>query len=75
MPRKSKYSELHPEWSKVNSETKKANYLTLCEEDVRDIIELFPYHNDQAIAKQFQVPRDEISNIRMCRTWRYIPRK
>ena len=42
---------------------------------MRQVIEMFPYLNDQQIAKEFQVPRDTISNIRMNRTWKHIPRK
>ena len=75
MPRKSRISIKHPEWAKVDPETGKPVYLELGEEDVRQVIEMFPYLNDQQIAKEFQVPRDTISNIRMNRTWKHIPRK
>ena len=75
MSRKSKLSLSHPEWAKINPETGKPVHLELEEEDVRQVIEMFPYLNDQQIAAQFQVPRDTISNIRMCRTWKHIPRK
>ena len=75
MPRKSKISIKHPEWWKVDPETGKPIYLDLEEEDVRQVIEMFPYLNDQQIAKEFQVPRDTISNIRMNRTWKHIARK
>ena len=61
----------HDQWRKKDENGKKV-YRQLEEEDVRQVIEMFPYLNDQQIAQQFQVPRDEISNIRMGRTWKHI---